>query len=495
MIGSGFGGLAAAIRLRALKYEVTLIERNKDLGGRARCFSRGGFTFDAGPTVITAPFLFEELFQLFGKHLSDYVTLVPVDPWYRIRFDNGYCFDYGADEEKTIEQIRQLEPADVEGYKSLIAKCAEIFQVGFVKLGCQPFHDWRLMLQVTPQLLSLGGFESVYALTSKFLKNAYLRQIFSFQPLLVGGNPFTTTSIYSLIQTVERSYGIHFAMGGTASLVNALARLLRENGGEILAGQTVDQVTSKNGSVSGVQMNDGSRMEADIVVCNADAPFLYKKMIESTRRKKWTDEKLQSLKYSMGLFVVYLGVDKLYPDLAHHTIMLGPKYRQSIEEIFAGKSIPADLNLYLHAPTRTDKSLAPEGCENLYVLVPVPNLETEADWSSSGERLAQSVIDHLDRTVCPGLSEHIVERFFVTPEYFRDELLSVHGAGFSIQPLLKQSAFFRFHNKSEELKNLYLVGAGTHPGAGIPGVLCSAKVVETLVKSEVSSKLSGAHHA
>jgi phytoene desaturase len=486
VVGSGFGGLAAALRLQALGYQVTLIERNRDLGGRARSFSRGGFVFDAGPTVVTAPFLFEELFQLFGKKLSDYATLVPLETWYRIRFDDGFVFDYSGDEERTIQQIRQVEPDDVQGYHRLLERCNEIFQTGFVKLGCQPFHDWRLMLQVTPQLMQLGGFKSVYALTSQYLKNEYLRKIFSFQPLLVGGSPFTTTSIYSLIQTVERSYGIHFAMGGTGSLVNALVRLFRENSGEVFAGVNVVEVLHNDGKATGVKLEDGREFSAEVVVCNGDAPFLYRNMLPSMqKKKKWTAERIDSLKFSMGLFVLYLGVKREYPDLAHHTIMLGPNYKETIDDIFAGKFSPDNLSLYLHAPTRTDPSLAPDGCENMYLLIPVPNLQSGTDWKVAGEHLSNVVVDHLERTVCPELSKNIVEKFFITPEYFRDELQSMHGAGFSIQPVLTQSAFFRFHNKSEELKNLYLVGAGTHPGAGLPGVLCSAKVVETLIKSEL----------
>ncbi len=437
-----------------------------------------GYTFDAGPTVITAPFLFDELFALFGKQRSDYVRFVPLMPWYRIRFADGRSFNYGGTRDELIDAVRRFSPSDVDGYVRLLEKVEQIYKVGFEELGDQPFDDFTAMLRVLPKMAMLRSDRSVYSFVSHYLKDEALRRVFSFQPLLVGGNPFHTTSIYALIQHLERKDGVHFAVGGTTALVAALVRLAEEQGVRFHFGQRVTSIEIGDGHATGVRLANGSQVSGSCVVANADAPALYRQLVPEKWRKKWTDDRVEGLKFSMGLFVLYLGVRKSFPELAHHTVLLGERYKELLEEIFEGNLISDDLSLYLHAPTRTDPTLAPEGCESLYVLAPVPNLRAGIDWSREAGRLEERILDILETSVCPGIREGLEVRFHVTPEHFRDKLLTHHGTGFSIQPTLLQSAWFRFHNRSEDVRGLYLVGAGTHPGAGLPGVLCSAKVLE-----------------
>ncbi len=478
VIGAGFGGLAAALRLRAAGLAVHVFDNQKTPGGRAGSYHERGYTFDAGPTVITAPFLFDELFALFGKERSSYVEFRPLMPWYRILFADGRVFNYGGTREQLIEAVRAFAPEDVLGYTRLLAKVEEIYKVGFEQLGDKPFDTIASMLRVLPQMAWLRSDRSVYAFVSSYLKDEALRRVFSFQPLLVGGNPFHTTSIYALIQHLERKDGVHFAMGGTVALVAALVRLAREEGICFHMGQRVAELLIEDGRATGIRMEDGHEEHADCVVSNADAPAFYKHLVPKKWRRRWTDRRIENRRYSMGLFVLYLGVRRSYPELAHHTILLGKRYKELLEEIFAGDPISDDLSLYLHAPTRTDPSLAPAGCESLYVLAPVPNLRAGIDWTREAPRLEARILEILESTVCPGLRDALEVRFHVTPEHFRDNLLTHHGTGFSIQPTLLQSAWFRFGNRSEDVRGLYLVGAGTHPGAGLPGVLCSAKVLE-----------------
>ncbi len=437
-----------------------------------------GYTFDAGPTVITAPFLFDELFTLFGKQRSDYVRFVPLMPWYRIRFADGRSFNYGGTRDELIDAVRRFSPSDVDGYVRLLEKVEQIYKVGFEELGDQPFDDFTAMLRVLPKMAMLRSDRSVYSFVAHYLKDEALRRVFSFQPLLVGGNPFHTTSIYTLIQHLERKDGVHFAVGGTTALVTALVKLAEEQGVRFHFGQRVTSIEIEDGRATGVCLANGSQVSGSCVVANADAPALYRQLVPEKWRRKWTDDRVEGLKFSMGLFVLYLGVRKSFPELAHHTVLLGERYKELLEEIFEGNVISDDLSLYLHAPTRTDPTLAPEGCESLYVLAPVPNLRAGIDWSREAGRLEERILDILETSVCPGIREGLEVRFHVTPEHFRDKLLTHHGTGFSIQPTLLQSAWFRFHNRSEDVRGLYLVGAGTHPGAGLPGVLCSAKVLE-----------------
>lgn len=506
VIGAGFGGIAAALRLRAKGYAVTLLDKQDRLGGRAYVFEREGYRFDAGPTVVTAPFLFDELFALFGRQRQDYIQFVPLYPWYRVVFADGTHFDYGGTIEQTLEQIRKFDPADVDGYQQFLAHSKRIFDVGFVELGDKPFETIWSMLKVAPQMVKLGAWRTVWGMACKYLRNEKLRRVFSFQPLLVGGNPFNTTAIYALIHYLERQWGVHFAMGGTGAIVEGLARLMREQGVQVRLGEEVKEIvvqtrkdeipqaiadTKARASLSrllvprarGVRLASGETIQSDIVVANADAPAVYKHLIPHEHRKKWTDRRLSKLKYSMGLFVLYFGTTRQYPDVQHHTIILGKRYGELLHDMFdLHKLEMEDLSLYLHRPTATDPSLAPDGCDCWYVLCPVPNLQGDVDWEQMGSRYRQVVIESLETSVLPGLSQCITADSYVTPRYYQDHLNTLHGTGFSIQPTFGQSAYWRFHNTSEDVAGLYFVGAGTHPGAGIPGVFCSAKVLERVIE-------------
>jgi len=479
VVGAGFGGMAAAVRLRAKGYTVQLLDRCPALGGRAQVFHRGGFRHDAGPTVITASFLFEELFALHGRHLGDYVKLVELNPWYRFRFPDGTYFNYGGSIEDTLAEINRISPDDCEGYLALVAESKKIFAIGFEELADKPFHSLGTMLGLLPSLVALGGYRSVWQLVTRYIQHPWLRRAFSVSPLLVGGNPFDTTSIYSLIHYLERKWGIQFAMGGTGALVSALETLMNEIGVEVKLNATVDQIITEQGTAKGVVLSTGENLRADIVVSDADPAFLYSKMINKSAFVPRM--KLRFAQSSMGLFVLYFGTTKRYDDVAHHTIWFGDRYRELLQDIFHNHRLGEDFSLYVHRPTATDPSFAPPGCDSWYVLAPVPNLQSGTDWNAVAEGYGDSILKALDETMMPGLREHITERFHMTPLDFQERYLSVHGAGFSIAPVLRQSAWFRFHNRAEGVENLYLVGAGTHPGAGLPGVLSSAKVLDHLI--------------
>ncbi len=490
VIGAGFGGMAAALRLRAKGYEVTILDKQDQLGGRAYQYRRdtllGTFVHDAGPTVITAAFLIDELYALFGKHREDYVKLVDLYPWYRIQFADGSQFNYGGTLEQSEAEIRKIDPNAIEGFHKFLEHSRRIFDVGFTQLGAVPFHRLSSMLKCLPAMIRLQSYRSVWSLASKYFKNEKLRRIFSFQPLLVGGNPFTTTSIYSLIFYLERQWGLQFVMGGTGALVAGLERLMHEQGIEIRLGSEVTGIVPKSAAGGGekfmVNLKHGAPLPADLLVCNADAPAVWTHLIPPKYRTMKSRFWLPRLKYSMGLFVLYFGTSRKFPGVAHHTIVLGESYKELLKRMFDRFELETkDLSIYLHRPTATDPSMAPKGCDSFYCLVPVPNLQAKIDWAEWGPKLRLATIEYLERTALPGLTECIVDDFFVTPEHFQKNLNTLHGTGFSIQPLLSQSAWFRFHNKAPGIDGLYLVGAGTHPGAGVPGVLCSAKVLDQLV--------------
>jgi len=539
VIGAGFGGIAAALRLRRKGYDVTIIDKQDKLGGRAYQYERhtphGTFIHDAGPTVITAKFLFDELFELFGKKREDYVEFRDIYPWYRIVFagevvgrdeipprsaENGGIssrptkapgdlpfFDYGGTLEQFEAQIAKFEPKDVEGFRKYLKHSKKIFDVGFTQLGDQPFDQFTTMLKCAPALLRLQNYKTVYGMASKYITNEKLRRVFSFQPLLVGGNPFNTTSIYSLIFYLERQWGVQFAMGGTGAIVRGLERLMREEGIEIRLREEVELINVDRGRprpgrgeifedwnyitrfdrVRGLTFTSGEQIHCDLVVTNADAPFFYKNMLndEADRPILKRGGPLRfpnKLKYSMGLFVLYFGTTKQYPNVAHHTIVLGHAYKELITKLFDTLELETeDLSVYLHRPTATDPSMAPAGCESFYCLVPVPNLQSGHDWAEWGPKVRDATVKYLERTVLPGLSECIVDDFYVTPKHFEQNLNTLHGTGFSIAPIFSQSAWFRFHNRAPGIEGLYFVGAGTHPGAGMPGVLCSAKVIDRLI--------------
>jgi len=481
IIGSGFGGIAAALRLRAKGYSVKVIDRSPMLGGRAQVLTKNGFKHDAGPTVITAPFLLDELFALFQEKLEDHIKLVPLKPWYRFYFSDQTTFDYGGSLEETLTEIEKVEPKDKAGYLKLLNHSKNIFDIAFTQLSAKPFHRFFLMVSLIPKLIVLKSYETVWTTVSRHLISPKLRQAFSIQPLLVGGNPFSTTSIYGLIHYLERAYGVFFAMGGTGAIVDALRKLMERQNIEICLNTTVRNIIVNNKKASGVMLEDGTKITADIIVSNADAAYLYQNMIDDHQVAVSSKLKVKLAHYSMGLFVVYFGTTKQYPDVVHHTIWLGKTYKELLSNIFSKKILSDDFSLYIHRPTATDKSFAPAGCDSFYVLCPVPNLKANIDWSIEGETLKNKIVEALDKTLLPDLQKHITDDFYMTPNDFKTQYLSMHGAGFSIAPLFRQSAWFRFHNKAEGIKNLYITGAGTHPGAGLPGVLCSAKVIDQLI--------------
>ena len=493
VIGAGFGGLSAALRLRRLGYEVQVLDNNPMAGGRAQVYKSGGINFDAGPTVITAPFLFDELFNLFGRDRSDYIEFLPVEPWYRFHFKDKTYMDYGGKVEDTESEIERLSENPEENYRGLVEYSKKIFEVGFEDLSDKPFNKFSTMLRQVPVLLSLKSYLSVYDFVSQYIKDERLRRAFSIHPLLVGGNPFQTTSIYCLIHYLERKWGVWFPKGGTGALVQAIEKLSKEVGIKFNYNRTVKQILVQDGEAKGVILASGEKMESDIVVCDADPPMVYEKLIPSEKRRKWTDKKLKSLSYSMGLFVWYFSTKKKFPSIKHHTILFGEEYKKLLEDIFDRQILSDDLSLYLHRPSATDESMAPPDGDAFYVLAPVPNKQSGINWEDEGEKLKQRVMYQLETTIMPGLSDSLDESFFVTPDTFERKFHTSWGSGFSIAPLFQQSAWFRFHNKSEDVKNLFFCGAGTHPGAGVPGVVSSAKVMEKLVPPAREFNLAEIH--
>jgi phytoene desaturase len=488
VIGSGFGGLAIGIRLAARGYRVTICEQRDRPGGRAYVYEQDGFRFDGGPTVITAPWLIEELFTLAGRNPADYLTLMPLDPFYRIFFHDGESFDYSGDSDRMLAEIRRtsLFPADPAGYLELSKLTESIFAKGFTELADRPFLSPIDMARIAPDMLRLQSYRSVYGLVSRYIQDEKVRQVLSFHPLLVGGNPLDTTSIYTLIQHLEREWGVWFAMGGTGAIIDGLVRLFEELGGTLLLDSQVTRIDVEGARVCGIQLANGSRLAADLVVSNADVRNTWTDLIPAQVNRSLQTRRLDALRYSMSLVVIYFGTSRTYRDdpanrLAHHNIILGPRYVELLRDIFDRKLLADDFSLYLHMPTLTDPSLAPPGCEAFYVLAPVPHLGADVDWNIAARPYRNRIMAFLEEHYLPGLSQHLVSEHMIDPLHFRDVLGSHLGSAFSFEPVLTQSAWFRQHNRSDEIENLYFVGAGTHPGAGVPGVLCSAKIVDALV--------------
>ncbi|MDJ0917423.1 MAG: phytoene desaturase [Woeseiaceae bacterium] len=481
VIGSGFGGLAAAVRLGAKGYDVTVLEKLDAPGGRAYVYRQDGFVFDAGPTIVTAPFLLEELWTLCGRDMSDDIDLRELSPYYTIRFDDGSHFDYSGDDEAMKREIARFNPADVEGYERFLKASAKLYDIGFDQLLHVSFDSIGKMFKVLPKLVDAQFYRSVHGLVSRYIKDPKLRRVFSFHPLLIGGNPFSATAVYALIAQLERKHGVHFAMGGTGALVTGLTGLIESQGGQIRCNAPVRQIIVENGAARGVALENGEILKSDLVVSNADSAATYKRLLSDHKRKRWTDSKLDRARYSMSLFVWYFGTDRRYDDVPHHMIMLGDRYKALLDDIFAKKILADDYSLYLHRPTATDTSLAPEGCDAFYVLSPVPNLDGNVDWEEQAERYRARIASTLSQTVLPDLKNHIVTSRLLTPIDFRERLFSERGAAFGLEPVLTQTAWFRPHNSSEDVDDLYIVGAGTHPGAGLPGVISSAKVLDELV--------------
>jgi phytoene desaturase len=481
VIGSGFGGLAAAIRLGAKGYKVTVCEKLDAPGGRAYVYRQDGFTFDAGPTIITAPFLLEELWELCGKSMSDDIDLREMHPYYTIRFDDGTTFDYSGDHEAMKAEVAKINPGDVAGYETFLEASSKLYDIGFDQLLHHSFDSVSKMLAVLPDLFNAQFYRSVHGLVAKHISHPKLRMVFSFHPLLIGGNPFTATAVYALISQLERRHGVHFAMGGTGELVKGLCKLIELQGGTIRTNSAVKEILVTGGKAAGVELESGETLPADIVVSNADSAATYRRLLPSRYRKRWTDRKLERARYSMSLFVWYFGTNRQYDDVPHHLMLLGERYKGLLDDIFRRKLLAKDFSLYLHRPTATDPSLAPPGCDAFYVLSPVPHLDAAVDWETEKEKYRSSIAEFLSRTVLPDLDKHVVSSRLLTPIDFKERLMSEKGAAFGLEPVLTQTAWFRPHNKSEEIEGLYIVGAGTHPGAGLPGVISSAKVLDSLI--------------
>jgi len=488
VVGAGFGGLALAIRLQASGIQTTLLEKRDKPGGRAYVYEDQGFVFDAGPTVITDPSAIEELFAAAGKRMRDYVELLPVSPFYRLCWEDGSHFDYANDQDALDRQIHARNPADVEGYRRFLAYSKAVFAEGYLKLGAVPFLSFRDMMAAGPQLARLQAWKSVYKLVSRFIRDEQLRQAFSFHSLLVGGNPFATSSIYTLIHALEREWGVWFPRGGTGALVRGLARLFEDLGGRIELNAPVARIETLGGRVNGVRLEDGRWFAADAVASNADVVHTYSALLGDHPRGASEGGNLRKKRFSNSLFVLYFGLNRHHEQLRHHTVCFGPRYRALIDEIFKGKALAADFSLYLHAPCVTDPSLAPPGCGSHYVLAPVPHLgNAPIDWEVEGPRYRERIIDYLEARYMPGLRSQLVTSRIFTPLDFRDQLNAHLGSAFSLEPILTQSAWFRPHNRDAELPNLYLVGAGTHPGAGVPGVIGSAKATAGLMLEGVGA--------
>jgi phytoene desaturase len=529
VIGSGIGGLSAAIRLQSLGIDTLVLERNDQPGGRAMVLREQGFTFDMGPTVLTVPHFIEELFALEpgrsgladpdfpeqilgddvrvtegisgGPATSRYVTIRPILPFYRIYFDDGTYFDYDGDPESTRRQIEAIEPADLDGYERFHADARAIFERGFLELGYTHFGDVPSMVKVVPDLLRLDAVRNLFSFTSRYFKSDKLRQVFSFETLLVGGNPLRVPAIYAMIHFVEKTWGIHYAMGGTGALVHGLVRKLEELGGSIRYDATVASIDCREGAglfakpvATGVTLESGEKLEADVVVSNADYAHTHLKLLDRRWRRANPDWRVKWTRQSMSLVVIYFGFRKGDEplDLQHHNIILGPRYEELLTDIFDRKVLADDFSQYLHLPTLTDPSMAPEGHHAAYTLVPVPHNGSGLDWAEIGERFVDTILRFLDeRGYIPGLMDRLVYKSFVTPDHFEHTLLAHLGNAFGPEPVLTQSAWFRPHNRSQDVNGLYLVGAGAQPGAGTPSVMMSAKMTARLVAEDLGLDLHG----
>jgi len=481
IIGSGFGGLAAAIRLSVKGYQVQIYEKLDMAGGRAYVHKQDGFTFDAGPTIITLPYLIEELFTLCGKNMKDHIDLRLMSPFYRIRFDDGTHFDYSNDESSMLAEVAKFSPEDVQGFKNLMKASEQCFQLGFQDMGLIAFDSVTKIIKAMPKLMRMKAWRSIYSMVSQHIKHPKLRIVMSFHPLLIGGNPFSVTCVYSLIHILENRWGVHSAMGGTGAIVQALVKLIKGRNIPIHYNAPVTRIRVEDGAAVGVELQSGEFVPADIVVSNGDAAWTYKHLIAPQHRTRWTDKRIAKGNYSSGLFVWYFGTNRQYKDVPHHMMVLGPRYKELLQDIFQNHHLAKDFSLYLYRPTATDPSLAPEGCDSFYVLSVVPNLSSGTDWPAVTEQYRQAIATVLQDSVLPNLNQHVVSSKICTPQDFQDRLWSYQGAGFGLEPVLTQSAWFRPHNRSEDVENLFMVGASSQPGAGVPSVLMSAKLLEEVV--------------
>ena len=487
VIGSGFGGLAISIRLQAKGFDVTLMEKNVMVGGHAYQLKKAGYTFDMGPSLITAPDIVQKVFQSADKQMEDYLELLPLDPFYRIYFHDGSFIDYNGNSEQMKQQMMQFNPADAENYDRFIADTGELYKAVILDgLGSQPFDKWGTMLSFLPRAIRLKALYSAFGFAKRYFKDPRHQFAFSFHPLFIGGSPFRAPAVYQMIPYLEKEGGVWFTEGGMYSLVKAFEKLFKEIGGEILTHTEVQQIIIENGQVKGVSTSD-QNYSADAVVSNADFVHTYGKLIQPEHRKKWSNNKLSKIKYSMSAYLLYLGVKRTYPKLLHHTLILSERYKGLVKDIFEKKILPDDFSMYLHVPTRSDAGMAPPGCESMYVLIPVANLAGDINWDKVKEPFTEKVISFLEKDFgLEDLSSNIEVREVFTPLDFKKERNNYLGSAWGVEPRFTQTAIFRPHNRSEDIRGLYLVGTSTHPGAGVPGVLLTAETTESVVLADLS---------
>lgn len=485
IIGSGFGGLSLAVRLQAEGHRVRIFEKREKIGGRAYQLKDAGYTFDMGPSLVTAPSIIRSIFESAGRRLEDYVDLVPLDPFYRIFFHDGSSMDYSGDAQKMKEQLARFSEKDAAAYDDFMQDMKGIYDAVITDgLGKQPFDTIGKMARFVPRAMRLNALKPVAYMAKSYFEDFRSHFMFSFHPLFIGGHPFRAPSIYAMIPYLEKEEGVWFARGGMYAIVEALGRLFEELGGEITTSAEVDRITVEDGRATGLQI-DGTHFPFDAVVSNGDVTQTYRRLIDPEHRSKWSNRKLDKQKQTMSCFLMYIGTRKKYPALAHHTLILAERYKGLIDEIFAHKKLPDDFSMYLHVPTATDASMAPEGCESMYVLIPVPNLKASTDWESEKQAYADKVIDFLEAWGMDDLRDSMEVCHLFTPEDFKTELNATDGNAFALEPKLTQTAWFRPHNRSEDVDGLYIVGAGTHPGAGVPGVMLSAEATLSCIMEDL----------
>ena len=487
VIGAGFGGLALAIRLQAAGVQTTMVEARDKPGGRAYYWEREGFTFDAGPTVITDPDCLKQLWALTGHDMAADIELMPVSPFYRLNWPDGVNFDYSNDEPRLRAEIERVAPGDYEGYEDFLRYSAAVYREGYLKLGNVPFLDFASMLKAAPALAKHQAWRSVYSMVSSYVKSEKLREALSFHTLLVGGNPMTTSAIYALIHKLEKDGGVWWARGGTNRLVAAMVRHFERLGGTVRMNDPVVRVHTIGSRASEVETRSGWRERFDAVASNADIVHSYRDLLGGTKRGENQAKTLARKRFSPSLFVVHFGLEGSWPGIPHHMILFGPRYKGLLEDIYNHGVLPADFSVYLHHPTVTDPSMAPPGKSTFYALIPVAHMgKLAVDWEQVGPMLEKRVLDEVGRRLIPDIHDRIVTKFHYAPRDFALDLSAHMGSAFSLEPILTQSAWFRGHNRDDVVENFYLVGAGTHPGAGIPGVVGSAKATAGLMLEDLA---------
>lgn len=485
VIGAGLGGLSAAMRLGAKGYQVTVLDRLDRAGGRGSSITQNGHRFDLGPTIVTVPQVFEQLWADCGRDFRAEVDLRPVDPYYEIRWRDGSKFRVNGDDATMEAEVARLSPSDVPGYRKFLKDSERRYEFGFEGLGRRPMNKLMDLVRELPGFVRLRADRSVYSHASARVKDERLRMALSFHPLFIGGDPTRVTSMYILVSHLEKEFGVHYAMGGVQAMADAMVRVIEDQGGDVRLGEDVAEITVEHGRTTGVVMESGEALTSDIVVSNADPGTTYEHLLSKQTKRRWTPKRLNKSRWSMGLYVWYFGTKGtrgMWDDVGHHTILNGPRYNGLLDDIFIRRKLADDMSIYLHRPSITDPSAAPEGDDTFYALSPVPNLHGKSvNWQDMTETYRAKMASVLNDQLIPGFEDHLSASHIFTPQTFIDRYRSPHGAGFSLEPRIFQSAWFRPHNISEEIAGLYLVGAGTHPGAGIPSVVTSSEVLNKLV--------------